>query len=139
MESQSTSRLSPLLASVEPYDSWHLLTRVAALQLVPLNASRLIRLGLLAATVASRPRTPGRHTISARGLRRLKHGQALAQIAAHQEDRVLAPFSESVFLYGGDYVVLPGLQEHAVYIVKAFAAGMFRREGTSSDERFART
>ncbi len=127
------SPLVSLLAEVAPYESKDLLAKVAALQLVPSNASRLIRLNQLAAAIASRPVLAGRAKISAGGLKRLARSEALARLGAHQEDRVFAPFSECVLFFGGDYVVLPGLQEHATFIVKAFATGMFLKRDTFGD------
>lgn len=131
------SPLVSLLGEVAPYESKDLLAKVAALQLVPSNASRLIRLNQLAAAIASRPIVADLAKISAGGLKRLARSEALSRLGAHLEDRVFAPFSECVLFFGGDYVVLPGLQEHATFIVKAIATGMFLSQDKFEDQDFA--
>lgn len=130
--------LQPLVDSVSPFRADDLLAKAAGLQLLPQNASRLLRLGALAHAAATKRQDQSLPAISGGGLRRVTNGVPLVPLVGHLEDPYFAPFTESVFFHGGDYVVLPGLQKHSVFIVKCLCTGLFFRQDPFPNTNFAR-
>lgn len=97
-----------LLGEIETFDSIELLQRTAAIQLLPENAPRLLRLEFLAGALASRPESNDQPTMSASRYRCLIDGGVGV---SYLEDPVTWPFVESLTFTGGEYLVLPGLTE----------------------------
>jgi len=117
----------------ESYQSVDLLSKVAGLQLVPENQSRLVTLTTLAFTCACVD-TDEEPRISTAGLRRLigsMPGQEL-------NDPHFGPVCQSFYFYGGDHLVLPGLLEHGLFITRALADGLFLRQRKFANTEFAR-
>ena len=87
--------------------------KVAALQLMPENAARLVRLHVLAEMVAHLPRREGGRMTSRDRLRRLCNLPPLGkgELEAY-EDPSEAPFTECITFIGGSYIVFPGIVEN---------------------------
>lgn len=131
------SLLSELKDLIGACDSADLVQRLAALQLVPANASRLLRLHAATFAACCIPPSQSSPKLSVRVFQQLVGGEPLASIVGHMEDPFYAPFTESFFFYGGDYTVLPGLQEECVYIARSLTGGLYLKPEPFSDLPFA--
>ncbi len=119
--------LSNLVTRISAYDPIDLLTHVAALQLMPENADRAIRLEAFAHTIASLRFQPGKPQIHANRLKQICSSEPLGsgQIAA-SEDPCANSFTEAFTFYGGSFVVFPGIVEEATFILKHLSEALFR-------------
>jgi hypothetical protein len=131
------SDLPALEAAIADFDRTDLLSAVAGLQLLPANAERIIRLEALAYLVASgkpkRSRKVAPHTLTP-----LCNCEAL-QTIAHAEDPFDSVFCEEVLFHGGSYKVLPGITEHATFILKRINETIFFHRDAFPDALFVRT
>jgi hypothetical protein len=131
------SDLPALEAAVADFDRTGLLSAIAGLQLLPENAERIVRLEAFAHLVASgkskRSRKVAPHTLS-----QLCNCGAL-QTIAHAEDPFDGVFCEEVLFHGGSYKVLPGITEHATFILKRINEAIFFHRDSFPDASFVRT
>lgn len=105
--------------------------------MLPANAERIVRLEAFAYLVASgkskRSRKVAPHTLAP-----LCSCEAL-QTIAHAEDPFDGVFCEEVLFHGGSYKVLPGITEHATFILKRINETIFLHRDIFPDASFVRT
>jgi hypothetical protein len=126
-----------LEVAIADFDRTDLLSAIAGLQLLPENADRSVRLEAFAYLVASgkpkRSRKVAPHTLTP-----LCNCEAL-QTIAHAEDPFDSVFCEEVLFHGGSYKVLPGITEHATFILKRINETIFFHRDAFPDASFVRT
>ena len=131
------SDIPTLEAAISSFDRTDLLSAIAGLQLLPANAERIVRLEAFAYLVASgkskRSRKVAPHTLAP-----LCNCEAL-QTIAHAEDPFDSVFCEEVVFHGGSYKVLPGITEHATFILKRINETIFLHRDAFPDVTFVRT
>ncbi len=126
--------LAKSLANFEVVD---LLAAVAALQLMPENADRSVRLEVLAHTIASISPNDGTEQISPEVLNTVCNTWPLADSpVASAEDPFESLFTEAFTFFDGSYVVFPGITEEATYILKHLSMGVFRHPQGFPQYRF---
>jgi hypothetical protein len=128
--------LAALDAAISGFDRIDLLSAVAGLQLLPKNAERIVRLEALAYRVASGQSTRSRR-IAPHSLRELCNSPALGAIA-HAEDPFDSVFCEEMCFHGGSYRVLPGINEHATFILKRLLESLFFNHDNFPDQEYVR-
>lgn len=129
--------IAALEAAASDFDRADLLAAIAGLQLMPENAERIVRLEALAYIVASGKSKRSRR-IAPHILTRLCNCEALRSIA-HAEDPFDSVFCEEILFHGGSYRVLPGITEHATFILKRIMETIFFHRDTFPDASFVRS
>ena len=128
--------LAALDAAVSGFDRIDLLSAVAGLQLLPENAERVVRLEALAHRITSGQSNRSRR-IAPHSLRDLCNSPALGTIA-HAEDPFDSVFCEELSFHGGSYRVLPGINEHATFILKRILESLFFHRDDFPDKEYVR-
>jgi len=128
--------LAQLLTSLGPFDPRSTAAIAGGLELMPENASRVIRLEALAHLAASLQEQDGKRTISVPKLRRLLNEGLIA--ISHYEDPCENNFTESFTFLNGSFVVLPGITESATFILKHLAKAIFLLATPFPDPEFVR-
>jgi len=128
--------LAALDAAVSGFNRIDLLSAVAGLQLLPENAERIVRLEALAYRIASGQSNRSRR-IAPHSLRNLCNSPALGTIA-HAEDPFDSVFCEEMCFHGGSYRVLPGINEHATFILKRILETLFFHRDNFPDREYVR-
>lgn len=128
--------LAALDAAVSGFDRIDLLSAVAGLQLLPENAERVVRLEALAYRIACGQSNRSRR-IAPHSLRHLCNSPALGTIA-HVEDPFDSVFCEEMSFHGGSYRVLPGINEHATFILKRILETLFFHRDNFPDREYVR-
>ena len=128
--------LAALDAAIAGFDRIDLLSGVAGLQLLPENAERVVRLEALAHRITSGQSNRSRR-IAPHSLRDLCNSPALGTIA-HAEDPFDSVFCEEVSFHGGSYRVLPGVNEHATFILKRILESLFFHRDEFPDKEYVR-
>jgi hypothetical protein len=119
----------------EHLDGPSLVAAASGLMLLPVNASRLVRLRRLAALGAaladkgSRPASPS----AVRSI--LKQDDIGGRAVQFQEDPYSEVLIQSVTFFGGPYLVSPGSGEHAVADLENLIDATFREAGMPNDLR----
>ena len=108
-------------AEFEPYQSRDVLQLLAALQVLPRNAERLLRLEALANAVATITQDDSKPRISRSNFRRMMNQRPIATIES-QEDPAEQAFLETVSFIGGSYCLFPGLVEDGPYVIRQMAS-----------------
>ncbi|HYU99713.1 MAG TPA: hypothetical protein VE977_12855, partial [Pyrinomonadaceae bacterium] len=104
-----------------------LLAAVGALQLMPENAYRSVRMEALAHTVASLSQSEDGERMSLEVLGTICNAWPLADSPiASAEDPFESLFTEAFTFFDGSYIVFPGITEEATYILKHLSMGVFR-------------
>lgn len=112
-----------MVSGIDPLD---LAAGMAALQLLPANADRLLRLEAGAGLAASLVPAPGQRPAMRDDLDGLLHQSALGNPPfALLEDPHEGLFTDSVLFSGGPYTVFPGLDRAAVFNFRVLAAALF--------------
>ena len=130
------NNIAVLDAAISGFDRIDLLSAVAGLQLLPENAERIVRLEALAYRVACGQSTRSRK-VAPHSLRELCNSPALGTIA-HAEDPFDSVFCEEMSFYGGSYRVLPGINEHATFILKRILESLFLHRDSFPDREYVR-
>lgn len=129
--------LKKLSKEISIFDSVDLLASVAALQIMPENAERAIRLEALAHVVASIPNKEKKPSISIKQLRKLCNSYPIGEgYIAQQEDPFESIFTEAFTFYGGSYVVFPGSVAEMPYILRQLARALFHHNKPITDHQF---
>jgi hypothetical protein len=128
--------LVTLDVAISGFDPIDLLSAVAGLQLLPQNAERVVRLEALAYRVASGQSTRSRR-IAPHSLRELCNSPALGAIG-HAEDPFDSVFCEEICFHGGSYRILPGINEHATFILKRLLESLFFHRDNFPDREYVR-
>lgn len=111
--------LSEIVEIIKPYDPIDLLAKVAVLQFYPENASHSIRLEALAHAINCIPYQPGKPKISRHKLSHILNEPPLGKgDIQYQEDPTSNAFTEAFTFYGGSYIVFPGPDTDATFILK---------------------
>lgn len=118
------------------YDTVDLLACIAALQLVPENAARLVRLEAYAHFIASLPSSDNKPHITYRELCELFERDLVGRLVGYMEDPVECLFTQEITFDGGGYLVLPGITAGHVFIVKNICAALFLHKEKYPDETF---
>lgn len=119
--------LAKLRAQLEPFDPVDLLATAGALELVPENAERALRLQALAQAVAGLQVRRALPSISASRLRHILGGPELSGLA-HGEDPFPNAFVEEVPFYQGSYSVFPGTTSGSAYTFKLLSRTVFQHD-----------
>lgn len=118
--------LHNLVKDLGPYDRLDLLASAGALQLVPENADRTVRLEALAHAAASLSQEGSRPKISTGRLKAMCTGKPLGDgPIALSEDPFDNPFTESFTFSGGSFVVFPGTAEESTFILRHLSDAIF--------------
>jgi hypothetical protein len=132
--------LESILPALETYDAHDLVAGFGALQLVPANADQLLQLEVAAAAAASLPVVYGHTAVSNQRWR------AIANVAldtfpalATLSDPLAHPFTEALTFDGGSYVVFPGLDADAPYILRRLVSAIFLMQPRVPDADFNRS
>lgn len=126
-----------LRSKLRGYSVPDLLGKVAALQLSPSNASRIVRLEALAHTIASLPVENIRPEISASRLRQICEVPALEELS-FAEDPAENMFAEEIPFFGGSYTVMPGIVGEGVFILENLSKAIFLNRDQRLPEDFRR-
>ncbi len=130
----TSSELSELQNAISVFDPLDLAAKLAALQLVPENADRLVRIyGATAVAASVPPPSGGGPGVSASRLRRVLNGPPLSEsVFASGEDPFNNTFAEIIIFHGGSHVVFPGVDDDACFVFRHLAKAVF-----GSNERFS--
>lgn len=105
-----------VIEAASPFDAFDLLTSVAALQMMPANISRTVRLDVLAHAIATRAVHTDRAKASLDDLRRLCNEEPLASFAiTRSEDPPEWHFTEPMAWRGASFVVFPGISDDSAF------------------------
>ena len=105
-----------VIEATSPFDALDLLTSVAALQMMPANISRTVRLDVLAHAIATHAVQTDRAKASLDDLRRLCNEEPLASFAiTRSEDPPEWHFTEPMEWRGASFVVFPGISDDSVF------------------------
>ena len=116
--------LEELRSEISAFNSFDLMSKIGALNLVPLNASRRITLDALGHLLAAQPYSPNAPTISRHRLECLvqKHLSADSE-PGRKDDPAPEMFTEEITFPNGPFVVFPGtlLNSHEIlrWLLKA--------------------
>src|SRR5947199_1784316 len=111
--------LPSLAESLAKFDAVDILAAVAALQLMPENADRSVRLEVLAHVAASIGPNSIVQQIPPDVWNTICNSWPLADSpVASAEDPFESLFTEAFTFFDGSYVVFPGITEEATYILK---------------------
>jgi hypothetical protein len=137
MNETNENPLQPLADSLKKFDAVDLLVAVGALQLIPKNADRSVRLEVLAHLAASIGPNAIVEQIPPDILNTICNSWPLADSpVASAEDPFESLFTEAFTFFDGSYVVFPGITEEATYILKHLSMGIFRHPKGFSNYRF---
>lgn len=106
-----------LRRKLAPYDSLDLIRAIAAFQLVPENGHRLWRLEVAAGIAASRPISRSDVQVTPHRCRAILASSELAQLLSGIEDPPPNPFTQTLTLPEGAYVLFPGLDDGILYLL----------------------
>ena len=133
-ENNNDKNLNDLRIQLEPFDVASLLATAGALELLPTNAERMLRIQAFAHVVCSLPYRPGRPSISAPRLRQALNGPELGAFA-HREDPFPNVFVEEVPFYEGSFLVFPGSTSDSGFVFRLLSRAVFKHHAIS--ERIA--
>lgn len=118
--------LEAIVKETSPFDKLDLLSKIAALQLLPENADHAMTLDALAHAVASQNYVPHQPKISLKRLKQICNSSTIkSSLIGHSEDPSEQMFSEAFTFEGGSYVVFPGIVDDATYVLRNLTKAMF--------------
>jgi hypothetical protein len=123
--------LENLRAILEPFNVLDLAATAGALELIPENAERTLRIQAFAHVAGTLPYRDGLPRISASRLRTVVNGPELGALA-HGEDPFPNSFVEEVTYYGGSYAVFLGALSGATFTFRHLCRAIFKEEGVPS-------
>ena len=131
--------LKQIYKGIEPFDKLDLLSKVAALQLVPENAERAIRLEAIIHAIVSQNPTSNQPKISLGHLRRLCNSKYIVDgPIGHAEDPCDNMFTEAFTFQGGSYIVFPGIVEEPTFILRNLVKALLLMRSPFPDIDFHR-
>jgi len=131
--------LKQICKEIEPFDKLDLLSKVAALQLVPENAERAIRLEAIVHAIISQNPISNQPKISLGHLHRLCNSKYIVDgPIGHAEDPCDNMFTEAFTFQGGSYIVFPGIVEEPTFILRNLAKALFLMHSPFPDIDFHR-
>lgn len=118
--------LEEIAEETSPFDKLDLLSKIAALQLMPANADHAMTLDAIAHAVASQKYVPHQPEISLKRLRQICNSPAITGgPIGLSEDPSEQMFTEAFTFEGGSYVVFPGIVDDATFILRNLAKAIF--------------
>jgi len=109
-----------------PFDKLDLLSKIAALQLLPENANHAMSLDAIAHAVASQKYIPHQPEISLKRLKQICNSSTITTgPIGHSEDPSEQMFTEAFTFEGGSYVVFPGIVDDATYALRNLTKAIF--------------
>lgn len=123
--------LENLRAVLESFNALDLAATAGALELIPENAERTLRIQAFAHVAGTLPYRDDLPRISASRLRSVVNGPELGALA-HGEDPFPNSFVEEVTYYGGSYAVFPGAMSGATFTFRHLCLAIFKEEGVPS-------
>lgn len=132
----SAAMLEEIVEETIPFDKLDLLSKIAALQLMPENANHAMSLDAIAHAVASQKYVPHQPEISLKRLKQICNSSTIATgPIGHSEDPSEQMFTEAFTFEGGSYVVFPGIVDDATYVLRNLTKAIFlSRESPFSSE-----
>jgi hypothetical protein len=128
-----------LAEDLKEYDCRDLLAATGALQLIPQNAERTLRLEALANVAASIQYEANKPVITPDELQEILTKYPLGEGAlAAAEDPYENLFTEAFAFYGGSYTVLPGILGDSTFILEHLATALLRHPTPFPHYRFQR-
>lgn len=112
------------------YDQIDLVKIIAALQLIPLNHGKNVRLEILAKEILSRAKNSTTQ-IDYTSLQKFVQNNFKRH---HLEDPVSSFFTENVIFFGGNFTVFPGLTHNGSRILNLYLESIFTRENALREE-----
>lgn len=129
--------LTPFKKILSNYNAIDLLAVVAALQIMPQNASRAVRLETLAQIVVSIPQDDTKPNITTHKLKNLLNSYPMTNSPIQfAEDPCDNLFTEAFAFHGGSYTVFPGITENPSFILRHLAEALLRLPNPINDELF---
>lgn len=126
ISNQENNPLVDLVAKLSVYDPVDLLSASAALQLMPENADRMIRLETLSHVAAAVPTRSSKLKIAPKHLAKACNTFPLGEGSlVHAEDPFDNPFTEELSFYGGSYICFPGTTEGSTSILRHLSKAIF--------------
>jgi hypothetical protein len=117
-----------IIEILSAYNSTDLAQAIGALQLLPDNAARTIRLEYAAEAIAAiKPNDSPNTATSHRWREWLNDGVLVPPQLTMLEDPVDNPFTEAFTFHGGSYIVMPGIVEEAAFILRQLSKAVFLR------------
>ena len=118
--------LEEIVKETSPFDKLDLLSKIAALQLMPANADHAMPLDALAHAVASQQYVPHQPEISLKRLKQICNSSTITTgPIGHSEDPSEHMFTEAFTFEGGSYVVFPGIVDDATYVLRNLTKAIF--------------
>lgn len=131
------SDLASLRDAVAVFDALDLVAKTAALQLVPENVNRLVRLYGAVGIAASIKPSVGQPRITAGRWRKLLNEPPLSDsMFAIGEDPFNNPFTEVLTFHGGSYIVFPGVDDDACFVFRHLSKAVFNLRDPLIDADF---
>lgn len=129
--------LEQIIRETNPFDKFDLLAKIAALQLLPVNADHAMRLDAIAHAVASQKYVPHLPEISVRRLKEICNSSAIkGSPIGYSEDPSEQMFTEAFTFEGGSYVVFPGIVDDATYSLRNLTKAIFLSQESSLSPEF---
>lgn len=126
--------------SLQVYQSIDLLAAIGALQLMPENSGRIIRLEAAAHVAASLPWRPSSKQISPGQLKSILNQGPLADLQiVRDEDPHEFAFTDSIAFIDGPFTVFPGIEDDSVFIIQHLLTAIFRHHRQIQNEAFLKT
>ncbi len=118
--------LEEIVRETSPFDKLDLLSKIAALQLLPQNADHAMTLDALAHAVASQSYIPHQPEIGLKRLKQICSGTTITSgPIGHSQDPSEQMFTEAFTFEGGSYVVFPGIVDDATYVLRNLTKSIF--------------
>jgi hypothetical protein len=119
--------LESLRTVLQSFSALDLAATAGALELIPENAERTLRIQAFAHVAATLPYREGLPRISASRLRLIMNGPELGALA-HGEDPFPNTFVEEVTYYGGSYAVFPGAMSGSTFTFRHLCRAIFKED-----------
>lgn len=136
-ESPAPSLLN-LSAVLRAYNSFELVAALAGLQLLPENASQILRLEALGHVAAALLSGEDKPLITESKLRSLLNTGDFAKSFQLLEDPILSPFTESIGFISGSFLILPGLDKEISFVLRNLLKAIFLHRVPLSNREFVR-
>jgi len=133
---QTHSHVEQVFSRLCKHDPLDLLATIGALQLVPENAGRAVRLQAYAHVVTCSQVQANRPPISYEELKRLLDEDPIGAMLAYLEDPVEHLFTHEMTFVGGGHIVFPGINASAPFVVNSVCKALFFHPAGFPDRRF---
>jgi len=118
--------LEEIVKETSSFNKLDLLSKIAALQLLPTNADHTMSLDAIAHAVASQKYVPHQPEVSLKSLKQICNSQAITGgPISRSEDPTEQMFTEAFTFEGGSYVVFPGIVDDATFILRNLTKAIF--------------